>query len=243
MKFERLESKASVLVPYESAWKYQHEILARVIAREKDSERILFCEHEPVVTRGRGLQKKQPTDDRFKQALRQVPLQNKPENVSYYEVERGGDLTWHGPGQLTIYPILNLEAYPGGLHGYLRNLEEWVMAALAGAGLKGCERKQDASGVWLGGLKIASLGIACRKWVSYHGIGLNLTNDLGAQAFMSPCGYAPETMTNYYTEFMKQRGHPPDLLGIRTQIETELVKNISKIETKSDTSSLTLVVL
>ncbi len=242
MIFERIESSDSLYVPYEKAWRYQHEILSKVIAGDREAQRVLFCEHSPVVTRGRGLQRSlsaREGDD----SPRSMPLSRLPDGVSYYEVERGGDLTWHGPGQLTIYPILDVESVEGGLHGYLRGLENWVIATLEDFGLRDVHSVPGSSGVWVGEHKIASLGIACRKWVSYHGVGLNLFNDLSASAFMSPCGFTPDVMTNFYTKAIELGVVSPQISDLRAEFETRLIKNFSKIGIKSYTSSMTKFIL
>lgn len=237
MLFEKLETKNSHLVSYGAAWAYQKQVLAQVIERGHSVERILLCEHLPVVTRGRGLQRSPSLPENSK-PLRSMPLGALPQGVEYFEVERGGDLTWHGPGQLTLYPILKVEDFAGGLHGYLRALEEWVITSLADMGLPGCLRKDGSSGVWTpdGERKIASLGIACRKWVAYHGVGLNLFNSIAEQAFMNPCGFDPQLMTNFYTEINDESSRFHRALDLVPLAIQALQKNCSKIGINSDTT-------
>jgi lipoyl(octanoyl) transferase len=154
---------------------------------------VLFLEHSDVVTRGRGLQ--------FTGQLRErhIPLlQPIPSGMDLRESERGGDLTYHGPGQLVIYPIVKLDGSGFGPHhdiaGFLRRLESVLIAELGDFNLV-ADARENATGVWVGAKKIASAGIAVRKWVTYHGIALNCVNDLKPYHLISPCGFAPEVMT------------------------------------------------
>lgn len=121
-----------------------------------------------------------------------------PKGVSFSESERGGDLTYHGPGQLVVYPICKLDGSGFGpnhdVAAFLRRLEGVLIDVIADLGLKG-ESRPDATGVWVGPKKLASIGIAVKKWVTYHGIAINAVNDLAPFSLISPCGYSPEVMT------------------------------------------------
>jgi lipoyl(octanoyl) transferase len=115
------------------------------------------------------------------------------------EVERGGDATWHGPGQLVAYPIVKLEGERADLHGFLRGLEEAVIRVLVGLGLSPVRDVRN-TGVWLPDgdalpRKVCSVGIACRKWVTWHGLALNVAVDPAAFARIRPCGFGAEVMT------------------------------------------------
>lgn len=168
--------------------------LSLVDLRSKDliSDTILFLEHQPVITRGRGLQwtgVERP---------RHMPLAFLPSEIEFAESERGGDLTYHGPGQLVIYPICKLDGQGfapfHSVEGFLRNLEKVLISYLASLGIHAGIR-ENATGVWIESQKIASIGIAVRKWVSYHGVALNCVNDLKPFHLISPCGFNPEVMT------------------------------------------------
>ena len=173
------------LISYSAARELQLSLVESRAAGEIE-DTILFLEHEPVITRGRGLQ--------FTGAPRPrhmpVPVVL-PEGMAFSESERGGDLTYHGPGQLVIYPIVKINHDIG---AFLRGFEQIVIDELATRGLT-AEARESATGVWVGDRKIASMGIAVRKWVTYHGLAINIVNDLQPFHLISPCGFAPEVMT------------------------------------------------
>lgn len=193
------------LVPYSEAHALQLELVEkRALGEIPDT--VLFLEHESVVTRGRGLQWTGVSRDRA------MPMGPLPAGMAYAEIERGGDLTWHGPGQLVIYPILKLDGQGFGekhdVAAYIRRLEKVLVDVLARYEVR-AGTKEGATGVWVSdsgtdtaaadsrelSRKIASIGIAVRKWVTYHGIGLNIVNDLKPFHAISPCGFSPEVMT------------------------------------------------
>lgn len=198
------------LTNYEDARRLQ---LALVEARANDqiSDTVIFVEHEPVVTRGRGLQRGPSDVDASGIPLpRQIALPGPlPAGIAFAESERGGDLTYHGPGQLVIYPICKLDGQGFGpardVAAYLRRFEGLVIESIAewsGRTAQGFAR-EGATGVWVRKIgesedlarKIASMGIAVRRWVTYHGLALNCVNDLKPFHLISPCGFAPEVMT------------------------------------------------
>lgn len=121
------------------------------------------------------------------------------------EIERGGDVTWHGPGQLVGYPILHLSHLREDLHWYLRELEQALIDALATLGLP-AERAPGLTGVWTGGRKVASIGIHVKRWVTMHGFALNVVNDLAPFSRIVPCGIAGVTMTSVAAERARGRG-------------------------------------
>ena len=155
----------------------QKELLEKRIAGEiRDT--LVLVEHEPVVTVGRG----GATGDMSGVA------------VPRFEIERGGEATYHGPGQLVAYPILALPESRRDLHRYLRDLEEVVIGVLAEFELAG-GRRDGLTGVWIGDRKVCSIGVAVRRWVTYHGLALNLHTDLAAFRSFQPCGLDPDVMT------------------------------------------------
>ncbi len=159
------------------------------------TDRLLLLEHPPVVTMGRTA--------RAAHVLR-------PEGVDLFEVERGGDVTYHGPGQLVGYPILDLrEGGAGGfrqdLHWYLRTLEQALIEALRILGIA-AERRPQLTGVWTQGRKIASIGVHVKQWVTWHGFALNVTTDLRAFDRIVPCGIAGVEMTSIEREGGRGKG-------------------------------------
>jgi len=153
-------------------------------AREEVPDTILLLEHAETITVGRS-----------RGAASNVV---QPGSVPIVEVERGGDVTWHGPGQLVAYPIIALTGTRRDLHAHLHALEDAVIALLADLGLP-AGRDARNTGVWLphagGARKVCSVGIACRRWVTWHGLALNAAPDLSAFARIRPCGFSPDVMT------------------------------------------------
>jgi lipoyl(octanoyl) transferase len=125
--------------------------------------------------------------------------------VELFEVERGGDVTFHGPGQLVGYPIIDLKRHKKDLHWYLRQVEEALIRAVAPLGIVG-ERSAGQTGVWAQGRKLASIGVHARDWVTWHGFALNVTTDLSYFDLMVPCGIADVEMTSVAREVGKQPG-------------------------------------
>ena len=180
------------LTPYGAAGELQKRLVERRALGEIP-DTILFLEHSPVVTRGRGLQWVGEARERSVPLL--APL---PDSIQFSESERGGDLTYHGPGQLVVYPIVKLDGSGFGpekdVTSFLRKLEQLFIGWVEELGLS-AEARDGATGVWAEGKKIASIGIAVRKWVVWHGLALNVVNDLAPFHLISPCGFAPEVMS------------------------------------------------
>lgn len=168
----------------------QRRLADRRISGELDQDLLLLLEHEPTVTLGRGTRAT---------SLPQSPDALARLGLTVAEVERGGDVTWHGPGQLVGYPILDLQGHKPDLHWYLRQVEEAVIVGLEILGLP-AERNPGFTGVWTGGRKIASIGIHVRHWVTTHGFALNVSNDLSAFDVIVPCGIAGVEMTSVARE-------------------------------------------
>ena len=162
---------------YSEVHALQSELLdARIAGRIRDT--LVLVEHDPVVTVGRGT----------------GPSDVESLAIPVVEVERGGEATYHGPGQVVAYPILELPEDRRDLHRYLRDLEEVVLRVLAEFDISG-RREEGATGVWVGDRKIASIGVAVRRWVTWHGLALNVHTDLTSFQGFQPCGLRPEVMT------------------------------------------------
>jgi lipoyl(octanoyl) transferase len=163
--------------------------LARLDGREPH-DLLLLVEHQPVYTLGRGTRADSLP----------LPLETlRARGASVAEVERGGDVTWHGPGQLVGYPIVDLQGHRADLHWYLRHLERTLIDALATLGLA-ATTDPGGTGVWTAGRKIASIGIHVKQWVTLHGFALNVDPDLSWFEAIVPCGIAGVQMTSVARE-------------------------------------------
>lgn len=178
------------LVPYREARALQQQLREERIAGRLDRDVLLLLEHEPTITLGRGTQVS---------SLPLPPGELAARGLTVAEIERGGDVTWHGPGQLVGYPILDLTHHRPDLHWYLRRLEETLIVALALMGI-GAERNPGYTGVWTRGRKIASIGVHVRRWITMHGFALNVSNTLGGFGLIVPCGIAGVEMTSVCRE-------------------------------------------
>ena len=179
-----LEVIEAGLVPYAEALDWQRSLAQARIEGRIPHDLLLLLEHPPVVTLGRNSQESH--------VLR-------PAGVDVIEVERGGDVTFHGPGQLVGYPIIDLSGYKQDLHWYLRTLEQALINALAALHIP-AERNPGYTGVWTRGRKIASIGVHVKKWVTWHGFALNVTTDLTEFQRIVPCGIAGVEMTSIERE-------------------------------------------
>jgi len=171
-------------LPYREALALQEELVA--LRRQQEEDILLLLEHPPVVTLGRGAREAHlllPEGERLRRG------------IALERVGRGGDVTYHGPGQLVGYPIVDLEPLGRDLHRYLRLLEATLIAVLDAFGLPG-ERVTGKTGVWIGGEKIASIGVGVRRWVSWHGFALNVGADLSGFDAIVPCGLPGVRMTS-----------------------------------------------
>jgi lipoic acid synthetase len=168
-------------------------------AQRKAGERgdtLLLTEHEPVLTLGRGADGRNVLADESELAAL---------GIEVVPVERGGDVTYHGPGQLVAYPILDLNRYGRDIHRYVRALEESAIRLLALYGLRG-ERRAGTPGVWLGDGKIASVGVFVSRWVTLHGIAVNVDPNLSHFELIHPCGLVGQRMTSLAAELGHHAG-------------------------------------
>lgn len=172
----------------------QRELCQARLHGGADSDVLLLVEHPDVITLGRGTQASSLPHDQ--PTLRRLGYQ-------VHEIERGGDVTYHGPGQLVGYPILDLRHHRRDLHWYLRQLEAVLIDALATFDVTG-ERVAGATGVWTSGRKIASIGIHVKQWVTFHGFALNVTTDLSRFDSIVPCGIDGVTMTSIARELERE---------------------------------------
>jgi lipoyl(octanoyl) transferase len=177
---------------YGAALTLQRRLADDRLAGRLTNDLLLLVEHPPVITLGRGTKASSlPLDSEL---LRR-------RGIEVFEVERGGDVTYHGPGQLVGYPIFHLAQHKQDLHWYLRQLEEVLIVALADLGIA-AERSQGYTGVWTSGRKIASIGVHVRQWVTWHGFALNVTTELSPFDLIVPCGIPGVIMTNLARELV-----------------------------------------
>jgi lipoyl(octanoyl) transferase len=172
-------------VPYEEGLRIQESLVLRLLAGN-GSHHLLLLEHEPVYTMGR---------NRDESSLGTEETLPHP----VHRTSRGGQATYHGPGQLVGYPVIHLDLFHRDLHAYLRFLEEVLISFLAKHGVAGT-RIEGKTGVWVGERKIASLGVGVRRWISMHGFAINLRGDLGPFSRITPCGLPGVTMTSLEAE-------------------------------------------
>ena len=158
---------------YKRTWEIQKELQLQRIENNID-DTLLLVEHEPVYTFG-------------KNADENHLLQNYPENVKLFYTERGGDITFHGPGQIVGYPIMDLHNYKMSISWYMRSLEEVIIRSLDKFGIS-ADRKDSLTGVWVEEEKIAALGVRISRWVTMHGFALNVNTDLAYYDSIIPCG-------------------------------------------------------
>jgi lipoyl(octanoyl) transferase len=189
---------------YKDTWDYQEEIFAKVVEQKKQKREnpdvetdnyFLFVEHPHVYTLGK-------SGDISNLLLSEKQLVDK--GATFYKINRGGDITYHGPGQIVGYPILDLENFFTDIHKYLRLLEETIILVLADYGLKGV-RSEGETGVWLDvgtpfARKICAMGVRASRWVTMHGFALNVNADLGYFDNIIPCGIRGKGVTSLHVE-------------------------------------------
>ncbi len=199
------------MVDYIQAWKLQSEIVAAKVSGGVEKDIVLFLEHPAVFTLGRrgGRDYLQVGEAFLEQAG--IPL---------VQVERGGYITFHGPGQSVVYPVIDLESRRLGVTEYVAALEEIMLLTVRAWGLTAQRRSKNA-GIWIGNHKMGSIGIALRKGVSFHGLSLNVNVDLTPFSWIQPCGLAGVSMTSVEQELGKEIS--------MTVAAGELMKNVKTV--------------
>lgn len=189
----------------------QRNLFGSMVERKKtgqpvENEYLLLVEHNPVVTLGKHAKESNMllSEEMMAQS-----------GVEVYHIERGGDVTYHGPGQLVMYPLIDLEAHHSGVKDYVWMLEESVIRTIAEYGVKG-ERVAGASGVWIGAgsdreRKICALGVKCSRFVTMHGLALNVNTDLRGFSLINPCGFIDKGVTSLAAE----TGHKCDMEEVK----------------------------
>lgn len=210
------------LIPYAEAWQRQTEYFdTLVLAKQKGGtyeNRIIFCEHPHVYTLGR-------SGKENNMLLSEAQLEKI--GATLYHIDRGGDITYHGPGQLVCYPILNLEDFDLGLKEYVHLLEEAVIRVCASYGIT-AGRLEKATGVWLDGetaraRKICAIGVRSSHYVTMHGLALNVNTDLRYFSYIHPCGFIDKGVTSLRQEL----GREVPMHEIKQRLEVELKELLS----------------
>lgn len=187
----------------------QEELIAKIAAGE-EPDHLLLAEFEPVITIGRG------GGDAAQYAHLGVPV---------HEIARGGKATFHGPGQIVAYPLLRLEGEARDLHAYLHALEDALIALMSDFGLQG-GRDPRNTGCWVNGRKVASIGVAVRRWVTWHGLALNVATDLEWFRRFDPCGLDPEVMTTMAAERAAAGVPPPGIPDVSARLAARLERRL-----------------
>jgi lipoyl(octanoyl) transferase len=214
------------IIEYGEAWQYQESLLKaatsiksqRVKGETTDEtvHHLLFCEHPPVYTLGK-------SGDEAHVLISKEELAKR--NIGYYPTNRGGDITFHGPGQVVGYPILDLEKYYTDIGKYLRSLEEVIIRVLSLYGLKG-DRSPGETGVWLDpdnkmkARKICAMGVRCSRWVTMHGFALNVNTNLDYFTMIVPCGIPDKQVTS----LEKELGHTLEMETVKQQIKEKFAE-------------------
>ncbi len=194
---------------YRSAWTAQEAFVQERLAGSR-GDTLVFTEHDPVYTYGvrPGAEKHLLLDEAATRAR----------GIAVVRTNRGGDITYHGPGQIVGYPIVDLSGRKD-LHAYLRLLEQVLINTVGMLGLAAA-RRPGKTGIWLATRKIAAIGVASRRWVTYHGFALNVSCDLAAFAGIVPCGIVDGTVTSMEAEL----GRPVDLAEVRQLLAAEFTR-------------------
>jgi lipoyl(octanoyl) transferase len=217
------------IIDYKKAWDYQEELHKKVVdIKLKNRELVpenqmptpnylLYCEHPHVYTLG-----KSGSEENL--LLNESQLEEK--NATFYKINRGGDITYHGPGQLVVYPIFDLENFFTDIHKYLRFLEEAVILTLQEYGIKG-GRVNGLTGVWIDGedplkaRKICAMGVKCSRWITMHGIGFNVNSELEYFKNIIPCGIDDKAVTSMEKELGRKVDMP--------ELKKKLLDNLANI--------------
>jgi lipoyl(octanoyl) transferase len=209
------------LVPYDDAWLLQKRAAAMRISGELPHDLLILCEHPPVVTLGRSTKPGH---------LLATPEYLGALGIQLRDVERGGDVTIHEPGQLVAYPIVDLKRHKKDLHWYLRQIEQAVIDALATFGLE-AGRVEGLTGVWRTEadgrvVKLASIGVHARDWVTWHGVALNVTNDLKTFDHTVPCGIDGVQMSTVARECTRLGINAPSLSDVQQALMVSMAHTL-----------------
>ncbi|MEO0160775.1 MAG: lipoyl(octanoyl) transferase LipB [candidate division WOR-3 bacterium] len=188
---------------YKEVWDFQKNLHSQRV-EERIPDSLILVEHNPVLTLGKS--------GKLENIKIPLPLL-KEKGIDFYQIERGGDVTFHGPGQIVGYPIFNIKKGLAGIRIFIEKIEEAIIKTLSEFGIQG-EKKAKMVGVWVDEKKICSIGVAVKRWVSFHGFALNVNNDLGYFELINPCGFQNIKMTSIQ-EILKA---PVDMSEVKRHI-------------------------
>ena len=207
------------VVDYKEAWDYQEELFAQKLQEKREDKipenHLLLCEHPPVFTLGKSGQ-----DSNL--LITQNLLDQK--GIQYYKINRGGDITFHGPGQIVGYPILDLEQFKLGVKQYIESMEEAIIRVLAEYGIKS-ERLDGATGVWLDtatpqARKICAIGVKASRHITMHGFAFNVNTDLNYYNLINPCGFTDKGVTS----MAKELGRNLDMNEVQEKVKLQFAE-------------------
>ena len=213
------------LIDYRKCWDYQEELFAEILAVKSANRKenktditqnhLLFCEHPHVYTLGK-------SGDEKNLLVNEDYLKSR--GATFYKINRGGDITYHGPGQIVGYPILDLDNFFTDIHKYLRFLEEAIILTLKEYGLES-KRSPGETGVWFDvgtpkARKICALGVKSSRWVTMHGFAFNINADLSYFGNIIPCGIVDKQVTS----MQKELGREMDMEEVKTKLKSHLVR-------------------
>ena len=211
-------------IDYKQCWDFQEELFAEILAVKSTNRKenktvstknhLLFCEHPHVYTLGK-------SGDEKHLLVNEDYLKSR--GATFHKINRGGDITYHGPGQLVGYPILDLDNFFTDIHKYLRFLEEAVMLTLREYGLES-ERSPGETGVWFDvgtpkARKICALGVKSSRWVTMHGFAFNINSDLSYFGNIIPCGITDKSVTS----LQKELGREMDMEEVKNKVKSHLI--------------------
>jgi len=205
---------------YDRAWDLQRQLHARLLAQPDGPAYLILVEHPPVITLGRRADHAHVLLPREELARRGVLVR---------EVDRGGDVTYHGPGQLVAYPIILLTGKRRDVHAYFRSLEQTVIDLLADYTIP-AGRKDGLTGVWVGDDKVCAMGVAIKRWATYHGLALNVDPDLTHFQFITPCGIVDKGVTS----IARLLGRPVPLHEVADKLITHFAAQFNFTEIRRD---------
>jgi len=208
------------LLPYQQAWDFQSQLFDQILSQKTANRNLpeleigltdnylLFLEHPPVITLGKNGKAENLL-------LSEVELEER--HIQYFPINRGGDITFHGPGQLVGYPVIDLENFFTDIHKYLRLLEEAIIMTCADYGVI-AGRAEGFTGVWIGNRKICAIGVRASRWVCMHGFAFNISTDLNYFNYIVPCNITDKEVTS----LEKETGRKLDFLEVSEKVKQNL---------------------